>query len=195
VIKGIPLSIVLTFIVLAFYVMDFYYMSRYDPENRQGKKGWSWDYTLFTVAVALVILIQPIIAPSLAWSVDSVWGLAIQIAGGLMVITSFALHIWARRHLRKFYVERVEVQSDHQLIDSGPYRFVRHPIITSFFALTGGLLLVNLAITTGLVFIYTIWDFTRSARREEELLSNTVPGYRDYMSRTSRFLPRLWRNP
>ncbi len=194
-IKGIPLFIILTVIVLAFYVMDFYYLSRYDPENQQGKKGWSWHYILFTFVLALTILVQPIILPGLAWNVDSIWGLAIQVVGGLMVVASFVLHIWARRHLRKFYVERVEVQSDHKLIDTGPYHFVRHPIITSFLALAGGILLVNPAITSGLVFIYTIWDFTGSAKREEELLSNTVSGYRDYMNRTPRFLPRLWKNP
>ena len=193
-IKGIPLSILLALTVVAFYAMDFYFMSRYDPENQENKKGWAWDYTLLTLGMALAILLQPIILPGLAWSTDSVAGLAIQAVGGLIVIASFGLHIWARRHLRKFYVERVEVQADHRLIDTGPYYLVRHPIITSFLGLAGGMFVLNPAITTGLVFIYTIWDFTRSAKQEEKLLSKSVPGYTDYMQRTPRFLPRLWRN-
>lgn len=194
-IKGTLLSIILAAIILAFYLMDFYYMARHDPENKQGKKGWAWDYTLFAIVVAIIILIQPAIAPSLTWTVDGNWGLLMQATGGLMVFGSFALHIWARRHLRKFYVERVEIQSDHRLIDTGPYRFVRHPVFTSLLALAIGILLINPAITTGLVFIYALWDFTRSAKQEEELLSNAMPGYRDYMKRTPRFLPRLWRRP
>jgi protein-S-isoprenylcysteine O-methyltransferase Ste14 len=192
-IKGIPLFVVLTVIMLVFYTIDFYYTSRYDSADQQDRKGWVWDYLFLKAAIALAILVQPIIGPALTWSVDSVSGLAIQVVGGLVVIASFALHIWARRHLSKFY-ERMEVKSDHKLIDTGPYSFMRHPIITSFLALTGGMLLINPAITTGLLFLYTFWDFTRSAKQEEHLLSNTVPGYIDYMNKTPRFLPRMRRN-
>jgi len=106
---------------------------------------------------------------------------------------AFALHVWSRVHLRQFYVERVEVQVDHQVIDTGPYALVRHPIITSFFGLTGGLFLLNPAIPTLFVFIYTLWDFTQSAQKEEKLLSGNVTGYEAYIHRTPRFLPRLWR--
>jgi len=193
-IKGIPLSILIALIFGAFYFTNYYFMFRYDPENKEGKKGWAWDYMLFTIAVVLVVVLQPIIAPVLTWNTDMGWGLMIQVVGGLLVLVSFALHIWSRRHLRKFYVERVEVQSDHQVIDTGPYRLMRHPIFTSFFALTGGILLINPGIVTILIFMYALWDFTRSARQEEQLLSDTVPGYKDYMRRTPRFLPRLRKN-
>jgi len=191
-IKGIPLTILLGAIMLAFYVMDFYFMSLFDRERRQDKKGWSWDYTLLTIAMGLVILLQPVIWPGLALGLDSVLGLVIQTIGVLSIIASFGLHIWARRHLRQFYVERVEVQSDHKVIDTGPYALVRHPLITSFFALAGGLFLLNPAVTTGLALIYTIWDFTGSAKQEESLLSSKVPGYAAYMARTPRFVPRVW---
>ncbi len=192
-IKGLPLTIIFTIIVLAFFVMDYYFMFRYDSERQKGK-GWSWDYTLLTIALGLAIILQPVLWPNLAWSVDSLWGLAIQAVGSLSVSVSFLLHIWSRQHLRQFYAERVEVQAKHRLIDTGPYAFVRHPIITSFFLLSGGLTIMNPGVVTGLVFIYTIWDFTRAAKQEENLLSNTVPGYTAYMKRTPRFLPSLWRN-
>ncbi|NTW11851.1 MAG: hypothetical protein HGA30_00900, partial [Anaerolineales bacterium] len=42
--------------------------------------------------------------------------------------------------------------------------------------------------------LYTIWDFTRAARQEEDLLTRTLPGYADYALRTPRFLPRLRRS-
>jgi protein-S-isoprenylcysteine O-methyltransferase Ste14 len=191
--KGISLSITLTIIILAFYVMDFYFMSRYDPKRQQDKKGWAWDYTLLTITMALGIILQPIFLPGLGWDIKTVWGLVIQIIGGLMIMSSFMLHIWARYHLRQFYVERVEVQADHIVIDTGPYALVRHPLITSFFLIAGGLFLLNPALTTMFVLIYTIWDFTRSAKQEEHLLSETVPGYKTYMERTPRFLPHPWR--
>lgn len=193
-IKGLPLTVILAAIIAAFFAMDYYFMFRFDRERQEKGKGWSWDYTLFTFAVGAVILLQPLILPGLAWNVASAAGLAIQLAGGGFVLASFALHIWARTHLRKFYVERVEVQSDHQLIDTGPYAYVRHPIITSFFGLAAGLFLLNPAITTALVLAYTLWDFNRAARQEETLLENSVSGYAEYMTRTPRYFPHLWRH-
>jgi protein-S-isoprenylcysteine O-methyltransferase Ste14 len=194
-IRSLPLSILLAVIALAFYIMNFYLMSLYDSERQQNKRGWSWHYTLQIMAMAVIVVIQPVLWPSLSWITDTITGLIIQILGGIILTFSFCLHVWARRHLGKFYVERVEVQPDHELIDTGPYRFVRHPIITSYWGLASGLLLLNPAITTLLVLAYTIWDFTGSAMREEKLLSNTVTGYREYMNQTPRFLPRFWRNP
>lgn len=194
-IEGLQLSVILAIIVLAFYIMNFYLMLRYDSQRQQKKKSWAWDYTLQIMTIAAVVVIQPVFWPKLAWRTNTILGFIIQILGGLIVLASFALHVWARLHLGKFYVERVEVQADHEVIDTGPYRFVRHPIIISYVGLASGLLLMNPAIPTGFVLIYTIWDFTGSASREEKLLSHTVAGYKDYMDRTPRFLPRLWRNP
>jgi protein-S-isoprenylcysteine O-methyltransferase len=192
-IRGLPLSILLFLIILTFYMLDFYFISRYDRQRREGK-GWAWDYTLLTIALALVVILQPVVLPQIGWSTDNRLGLAVQAAGLVCVAVSFGLHIWARRHLGKFYAERVEVQPDHQLIQTGPYALVRHPVITSFFALALGIFLIAPALTTVLVLLYTFWDFTRAAQQEEALLSQQVPGYREYMRLTPRFLPRLWRS-
>jgi protein-S-isoprenylcysteine O-methyltransferase Ste14 len=192
-INGPALSITLTVIIIAFYVMDFYFMSRHDRNRKKEGKGWSWDYTLFTLGVGLLILLQPVILPMIGLRVDAAWGLGIQALGGFSVLSGFILHIWARQHLRHFYTERVEIQPDHQVIDTGPYALMRHPIITSFFLLAGGVFLISPALTTLLVVAYTIWSFTRSAQEEEKSLSESVPGYADYLKRTPRFLPRLWK--
>ena len=185
-IRGLLLTILLLVVILVFYAIDFAFLTRYDRERESGK-GWAWDYTLLTVAGALLVILQPWLMPFLGLSVDAGWGLAIQTAGVASCVASFAIHVWARLHLQKFYAERVEVQSDHVVIQNGPYAFVRHPVITSFFLLGFGLLLIAPAMTTLLAFIYVLWDFTRAARQEEELLARTLPGYADYMIRVPRF--------
>jgi protein-S-isoprenylcysteine O-methyltransferase len=96
--------------------------------------------------------------------------------------------------LQEFYAERVEVQPEHRVIDTGPYRLMRHPVITSFFGIATGLFLINPGLTTLAALLYTIWDFRRAAQQEEDLLTRTLPGYADYANRTPRFLPRLSRS-
>jgi protein-S-isoprenylcysteine O-methyltransferase Ste14 len=86
------------------------------------------------------------------------------------------------------------VQPEHKVINTGPYALMRHPVITSFFGISMGLFLINPALTTLAALLYTIWDFTRAAQQEEDLLSKTLPGYADYARQTPRFLPRLWRS-
>jgi protein-S-isoprenylcysteine O-methyltransferase Ste14 len=192
-IKGIPLSVILASVVLGFYIMDFYFMSRHDRNRTKDGKGWSWDYTLFTLGLGTLILLQPVILPVIGFSTDAFWGLSVQVFGGVSVLLAFGVHIWARLHLQHFYTERVEVQPDHKVIDTGPYAFVRHPIITSFFLLSGGLFLLNPALTTLFIVSYTVWSFGGSAKEEDKVLSANVPGYADYLKRTPSFLPGLWK--
>ncbi len=191
-ITGYPVSFILFLIVALFYGMDFYFMQHFDPARTDNQKGWAWDYTLFTMLLGLIIILQPILLPQLSWRVISPWGIAIQVMGLLCVIASFTFHIWARVNLKKYYTERIEVQSDHHIIDTGPYAIVRHPIITSFFVFVFGIFLINPAWTTLAIAIYIFWDFYHAALQEEELLSVTLPDYVAYMDRTSQFLPRPW---
>lgn len=193
-IKGLVLSFVLLSIILSFFAIDFWYLKYYDRERKSGK-GWSWDYTLFTVAISLVVVLQPYLIPWLGWTTTLLWGLLLQIIGILLVLLSLLVHIWARRHLQRFYTERVEIQQDHRVINSGPYGMVRHPIITTFFGLAIGVFLINPALPTLIIVFYTFWDFLGAAKQEEELLSRNLPDYPAYMAKTPRFLPRIKGKP
>lgn len=192
-ISGFPLSILLIIIIVLFYILDFYFMSAHDVNRKQEGKGWSWDYTLFTIILSLLVVLQPVFLPMIGLNMNSTLGAAIQIAGGVSVFLSFVIHAWARLHLKHFYTERVEIQPDHKVINTGPYGLMRHPIITSFFLLSGGIFLLNPAVTTLFIVAYTIFTFTKSAIEEEKALSENVPGYKEYLKSTPRFLPRIWK--
>jgi len=176
--------------ILAFYVGDVWLMRRFDPSRAEGSSR-SWRWTLFSLLMAAIVVLQPVVLPWLGFYTEAVWGCWMQALGLVLMAGGLALHWWARRHLGQFYGERVEFQSGQYLVEGGPYAYVRHPIYTSFFLCILGLLLVNPAFTTLLVTVYFFWDFPRAARKEEVLLSASLPGYREYMARTSRYLPRL----
>jgi protein-S-isoprenylcysteine O-methyltransferase len=188
---GIAQSIATLLTILLFYTMDFALIRRYDKKRQASGSGRSWDFTAFIFVTVAVLVLQPILFPFLSFRSTQVWGLAIQLVGAILILAALALHIWSRVHLQQFYAERVEVQPEHKVIDSGPYAWMRHPVITSFFGIATGLLLMNPSALTLLALLYTIWDFGRAARQEEELLTRTLPGYSDYARRTPPFLPRL----
>ena len=191
---GIPQSIATLASIILFYTMDFVLIRRYDKQRQASGSGRAWDFTLFIFAMVAILVLQPILIPILSLQIKETWGLFIQILGILTLVIALSLHIWSRVHLQHYYAERVEVQPEHKVIDTGPYKLLRHPVITSFFGIATGLFLINPALTTLAALIYTIWDFTRAAHQEEDLLTKTLPGYADYVRRTPRFLPRVWRS-
>jgi protein-S-isoprenylcysteine O-methyltransferase Ste14 len=191
---GIPQSVATLLTILVFYAMDFALIQRYDKQRQASGSGRSWDFTSFIFIMVAILVLQPIFVPAISFRTTQTWGSFVQLLGLLLILCALALHIWSRVHLQHYYAERVEVQPKHKVIDTGPYALMKHPVITSFFGIAGGLFLVNPSFTTLATLIYTIWDFTRAAHQEEDLLSKTLPGYADYARRTPRFLPRLWRS-
>jgi len=187
-------SITTMLVILLFYGMDFLLIRRYDKKRQATGSGRSWDFTFFIFVTVAILVLQPIVFPQISFRTTQAWGLWIQLLGILTILVSLTLHLWSRFHLQQFYAERVEVQPEHQVINTGPYALMRHPVITSFFGIATGLFLINPALTTLATLLYTIWDFGRAARQEEELLAKTLPGYAGYASQTPRFLPRLWRS-
>lgn len=191
---GIPQSAATLVTILLFYAMDFMLIRRYDRQRQASGSGRAWDFTFFIFVMVALLVLQPILLPILSVQLKEAWGFLIQVLGALSILAALFLHIWSRAHLQHFYAERVEVQPEHRVIDTGPYKLMRHPVITSFFGIATGLFLINPAPTTLAALLYTIWDFTRAARQEEDLLTRSLPGYADYARRTPRFLPRLRRS-
>lgn len=191
---GTSQSIATLLTIILFYAMDFALIRRYDKKRQASGSGRSWDFTFFIFLTVAVLVLQPILFPSLSFRTTQPWGLFVQILGVILILVALGLHIWSRVHLQEFYAERVEVQPEHKIINTGPYALMRHPVITSFFGIATGLFLMNPALPTLAALLYTIWDFGRAARQEEDLLTQTLPGYGDYARQTPRFLPRLRRS-
>lgn len=175
---------------LVYYVVDAWLMGHHDQQRAQEGSGRSPGYTLFMLAFLALLVVQPILLPGLGLQISAGWGLWVQAVGVGLVAVALALHWWARSHLKHFYVEDVQFQEGHEVVDTGPYLWVRHPIFTSFFIIALGLLFVNPALTTLLMLIYVLVDFPRAARNEEKLLMENLPQYASYMERTGRFWPR-----
>jgi protein-S-isoprenylcysteine O-methyltransferase Ste14 len=188
---GLFQSVVLLATGIVYYSVDFWLIERHDRLRHEEGSGRSWGYTAAMISILALLAAQPTFLPALGIKIGPPWGIAIQAIGIILLTIAFPLHWWARAHLRQFYAEDVVFQAGHRLVDTGPYRHVRHPVFTSFLIIALGLLLVNPALPTLLLTLYAFWDFPRAAKQEEGLLCENLEGYAEYMERTGRFLPSL----
>ena len=80
------------------------------------------------------------------------------------------------------------------LVSSGPYRYVRHPIyLFQMVMLAGSFLLLPAVLSLALVFVHLICVLIKAADEEAHLLATLGDEYRQYLSRTGRLLPRMFR--
>lgn len=185
-------SLTIAGVMLSFYALDTLFIRYYDRQRQADGSGRSWDYTLFILVAVSAIILQPWLLPVLSVPLGDTLGWVLWAAGVGMILLAFALHFSSRVHLRHFYAERVEIQPEHRIIDTGPYAYIRHPVFTSFFMIALGLVLINLGLLTLLIFVYALWDFSRAAMAEEAIMVENLPAYAQYMQRTGRFLPRVF---
>jgi protein-S-isoprenylcysteine O-methyltransferase Ste14 len=99
-----------------------------------------------------------------------------------------AFAIWARFSLGRSWGMPMTRHESPELVTSGPYRFVRHPIYTGIlFMLVGTSLLHPVAAVPSAVFIAY---FVYSARREESDMERQFPNaYPGYRQRSKMLIP------
>jgi protein-S-isoprenylcysteine O-methyltransferase Ste14 len=125
---------------------------------------------------------------------QTLWLPSTQVAWLLCAATvaSFAFAWWARLSLGPLWSGTVTRKADHYVIDTGPYRLVRHPIYTALIA-AGFLLAVQIGTVAALVgaSLMTL-GFWLKARVEERFLSGELgPAYGAYSRRTPMLIPFL----
>jgi protein-S-isoprenylcysteine O-methyltransferase len=97
-------------------------------------------------------------------------------------------------HLGRFFTVNVAIAADHRLIDTGPYRFVRHPSYTgALMAFLGLALCLGNWASLAVMLVPIFLVFLRRMQVEEgALLQAFGEQYRDYMHRTKRLIPAVY---
>lgn len=113
-------------------------------------------------------------------------------AGVAIMAVGVAIAFWARVHLGTNWSGVVTLKEGHELIRSGPYRNIRHPIYTGILVAFLGNVLVN-GQMRGLIALAIIWaSFFIKARREEKFLAQEFgPKFEEHTQHTGMFLPRF----
>ncbi|HEY2712714.1 MAG TPA: isoprenylcysteine carboxylmethyltransferase family protein [Chthoniobacterales bacterium] len=121
-------------------------------------------------------------------------GRAFAIVGVVLFAIGLGLRWWAIVTLGRFFTVDVTIERDHELVQRGPFRMVRHPSYTGVLLAFAGwaLTLENwLAALVVLAPIFVV--FVRRMNIEEEALERALGRqYMDYMQRTRRLVPGIY---
>jgi protein-S-isoprenylcysteine O-methyltransferase Ste14 len=110
-------------------------------------------------------------------------GLAVLVAG-------LGFSVWARVHLGRNWSGAVTVKQGHELIRTGPYAYVRHPIYTGILTGVLGTVICSGTLRAALAFVIIAVALTRKLRAEEILMRETFPDqYQKYCEEVPALVP------
>lgn len=114
--------------------------------------------------------------------------------GAALALSGAALRVWSVATLGRYFTYVVQVSPDQKVVDSGPYRLVRHPSYTGALMMAAGIGLslrspyAPLLIVATSFLAYVIRMFVE----ERALAAGIGEPYRAYMRRTKRLVPFVW---
>lgn len=190
------LSLLLEWKVIVIFTMGVvasYYQADYHPlkvNNIKEDKGtvlqiiWT-VYLTQTLALLEAFYVNP--ERSFAFDAPSSLFLAIALFG--LVFRS-----WAYLTLGKFFTMHLETQDNHQLIENGPYRYLRHPSYTgAFLTYVFTPLFLTSYYSAVLSAVLLFWAFHRRITLEEKMLTSHMGDtYAQFCSKRARLLPVIW---
>jgi protein-S-isoprenylcysteine O-methyltransferase Ste14 len=144
--------------------------------------------------VAIALLLIPATRIPLPWLYIQLWpvGMWPFWLGASVTIAGLLFAVWAREHLGRNWSSSVTIKQGHELITSGPYAVVRHPIYTGI--LTGflGMAIAISQVRGFIVFALFLLAFWIKLRREEQWMrSQFGEVYVTYAHQTAALVPYL----
>ena len=180
--------------LIPWYIFGVYWLVSWLRVNPVKAREKSWD-RLLTVGVVVIAFnllfanwmrIGPL---RLRFVPEEPWIARLCIA---VTWVGVAIAVWARYCIGVYWSARVTLKEGHQLIRSGPYAFVRHPIYTGMLLGAIGATLVAGEWRGIVAVILLLAAHSRKAMREETLLTKEFGDeYTSYRKQTGFLFPRL----
>lgn len=188
---------VLIVVIIIGNILNILFISPELIDERIGIKQGSQGYDILLATIVgrlgpLSVIITAGLDYRFSWSLP--FPITLKVLGLVLLILGFALVFLAMRE-NKFFssVVRIQKERNHQVISSGPYRFVRHPGYAGAIIYLLALPFITTSWWALIPSIITIVITVIRTTLEDNWLTRELPGYIDYTKRVHyRLLPRVW---
>lgn len=179
---------VIDFIILVAWVVFWIFWLAASVNVKTGRNRWAQFAGIRVVAIIVFLLLLRLRVFKGHAVVTNPW---LQGIGTAIFVTGLALAVWARLYLGRNWGMPMSRKADPELVTTGPYRTVRHPIYSGIIlAMIGTTIAVSLYWLAAVIFLGAY--FTISAVMEERYMAETFPGsYPAYKRSTKMLIPHV----
>src|SRR5262245_17663152 len=157
--------------------------------KRTVERRWGWGRLSMILVGAVLYSAVRYPRPIRAWRL---WTPAPPEAwlGAAIVLIGLAITLWARYALGSNWSGAVTFKQDHELIVSGPYRYVRHPIYTGILLMAMGTAVLSARVSSFAFCVILLVGLWFKLRAEERLMTEHFPeAYPRYRQRVRALMP------
>ena len=118
----------------------------------------------------------------------------LEILFGFFLVGGIVVRILCKMWLRRFFSINIIIRKDHEVVQKGLYKYIRHPMYTSILMIFigfAGVFSSILGIVSTLVLILPV-TLLRISREEYHLKKKTKDRYEDYMRHTKKLIPFIY---
>jgi protein-S-isoprenylcysteine O-methyltransferase Ste14 len=113
-------------------------------------------------------------------------------AGALLTAIGIGFAIWARLNLGRNWSSHPAMKEHHELVTTGPYAYVRHPIYTGIMLAALGTAIMSSIFGVGMLIFISIFFALRINKEEKIMLELFPEQYPIYQKHTKRLVPFVW---
>ncbi len=117
---------------------------------------------------------------------------AAHFAGIVIFLCGICFRLWAIRTLGKFYSHKVRKTEQHRIVDSGPYRFIRHPAYAGMIVANSGICIYFFNMITVCLFFFVLIPSIIFRIIIEEKMLFEIEGYAGFAAKRNRLFPGIW---
>jgi protein-S-isoprenylcysteine O-methyltransferase Ste14 len=187
--SGLILGIATLGIIVAGFIR-----SKGAPAGRTEGRGTKvLDWRILSLFTIIFIVVMAQLWRPLPISLPIEWRWALLIIGSVIYLSSIALYLWGFFTLGRMFSAStsfgIRLFHEHQLIQQGPYAFVRHPMYLAVISTGLGMILL-FKTYAAMIFFVMMFSLVRRARKEEQVLAKEFgEQWMDYCRRVPGWIP------
>ena len=173
-----------------FTVLSQPYMPLFGKSDKQTDAGSAFFLTLAYMAC----MITPLVWYGYFFNADLYFFHPYTITGIGLIILGLSFRYYSIRVLGAYFTSEVEIKDDHQVIQHGPYRILRHPsYLGALISVIGNALVYQNLLVTIPIAVCFMPAYAYRIHQEEKVLTQSFgQAYTDYKQKTWKLIPYVF---
>lgn len=158
-------------------------------------RWWRWSWWALAIFIALILLFEYFIRSPVSPNDVTLWPhiMIVDIVAGIVVFIGLAIALWGRITLGRNWSMLPSFKEHHELIESGPYAYVRHPMYTGLLLMFLGTVIWYGMLAGLIIFIFSFLGTWFKLSQEQKMLTKHFgDSYLAYKRRVKALIPFIW---